>query len=99
MNPTMLDIMPLAAKNYCCSQILMLLALRAQGIENWELVRATSGVCHGMGASGQTCGILTGGCLVIGLYVGRGREDRHRCDQQRQLCSDGTDSERNAAAE
>ena len=75
MNPAMLDIMPLAAKNYCCSQILMLMALRAQGIENWELVRAASGVCHGMGASGLTCGILTGGCLVIGLYVGRGREE------------------------
>ncbi|WP_300162417.1 DVU_1555 family C-GCAxxG-C-C protein [Solidesulfovibrio sp.] len=75
MNPVMLEIMPLAAKNYCCSQILMLLALRAQGVENWELVRATSGVCHGMGASGLTCGILTGGCLVLGLYVGRGREE------------------------
>ncbi len=75
MNPALLDIMPLAAKNYCCSQILVLLALRAQGVENWELVRAASGVCHGMGASGLTCGILTGGCLVLGLYVGRGREE------------------------
>jgi hypothetical protein len=75
MNPTMLEIMPLAAKNYCCSQILVLLALRAQGVENWELVRAASGVCHGMGACGLTCGILTGGCLVLGLHVGRGREE------------------------
>lgn len=75
MNPAMLDIMPLSAKNYCCSQILVMLALQAQGVENWELVRAASGLCHGMGASGMTCGILTGGCLAIGLYVGRGREE------------------------
>ncbi len=74
MNPTMLEIMPLAAKNYCCSQILMLLALQAQGVENWELVRAASGVCHGMGASGQTCGYSPAAAFA-GLYVGRGREE------------------------
>ena len=74
MNPTMLEIMPLAAQNYCCSQILVLMALRAQGLENRPLVRAAHGLCHGMGASGSTCGIMTGGCLALGLYVGRGDE-------------------------
>ena len=31
MNPTLLEILPLAHKGYCCSQILVLLALAAQG--------------------------------------------------------------------
>ena len=74
MNPTMLEIMPLAAQNYCCSQILVLLALRAMGEDNPQLVRAANGLCHGMGASGSTCGIMTGGCLALGLHVGRGSE-------------------------
>ena len=83
--------MPLAAQNYCCSQILLLLALRAQGVENWPLVRAASGVCHGMGASGLTCGILTGGCLAIGLYVGRGREEELAHDRADLLVTEYVD--------
>jgi hypothetical protein len=81
MNPALMDIMPLAAQNYCCSQILVLLALRAQGVENWPLVRAAAGICHGM-ESGLTCGILTGGCLVLGLYAGRGREEELAHERQ-----------------
>jgi len=91
MNPALLEIMPLAAQNYCCSQILLLLALRAQGVENWPLVRAASGVCHGMGASGLTCGILTGGCLAIGLYVGRGREEELAHDRADLLVTEYVD--------
>jgi len=34
MSEYLLDILPLAAKGYCCSQILGLLALQAQGAEN-----------------------------------------------------------------
>ena len=91
MNPLMLEIMPLAAKNYCCGQILVLLALRAQGVENWPLVRAASGICHGMGASGLTCGILTGGCLAIGLYTGRGREEEMANEQADLLVTEFVD--------
>lgn len=67
-------VIDLAMKGYQCSQILMALALEAQGKENEDLVRAMSGLLGGMGA-GRTCGALTGGCSVLGLYAGWGVPD------------------------
>lgn len=60
----------LSRKGYCCSQILALLILGAQGKENSDLVRSLAGLCHGIGQSGDACGILTGGCCVISYLVG-----------------------------
>lgn len=70
----LMDILPLAGRGYCCSQILGLLALNAQGRENPDLVRALGGLCHGVAESGGACGILTGGACVLSLYVGRGAD-------------------------
>lgn len=79
MDETLMDILPLAAQGFCCSQIVGLLALRAQGRENPELVRALGGLCHGLGACRETgcgtCGILTGGACVLGLYFGKGKPE------------------------
>lgn len=79
MDGTLMDILPLVGQGFCCSQIVGLLALRAQGRENPELVRALGGLCHGLGACRETgcgtCGILTGGACVLGLYFGRGRPE------------------------
>ena len=60
----------LSRKGYCCSQILALLILGAQDRENQDLVRSLAGLCHGIGQSGDACGILTGGCCVIAYLVG-----------------------------
>lgn len=60
----------LSQKGYCCSQILALLILGAQGRENHDLVRSLGGLCHGIGQSGDACGILTGACCVISYLVG-----------------------------
>jgi len=73
-NASLMDILPLAGRGYCCSQILGLLALAAQGREDANLVRALGGLCHGVAESGGTCGILTGGACVLSLYVGRGAD-------------------------
>lgn len=75
MNDITLRIMKLSGSGYCCSQIIMLLALEAQGVENAALVRAMSGLCHGMGDCSGVCGALTGGLCVLGLYVGKGDEE------------------------
>lgn len=76
MSASMLDdILPLAGKGYCCSQILVLLALQAQGVEDRPTVRAVSGLCNGLGLTGGTCGILTGGCCALGLYLGKGADE------------------------
>jgi C_GCAxxG_C_C family probable redox protein len=64
--------MELGLQGYGCSQILVKLALEAQGRDSADLVRAVSGLHGGLGFSGKICGALTGGCCVLGLYAGRG---------------------------
>lgn len=75
MGPLENAIQTLSKKGYCCSQILALLILGAQGKENQDLVRSLSGLCHGVAQSGDVCGILTGGCCVLAYLVGRETDD------------------------
>ncbi len=79
MNDTVMRMLPLAGQGFCCSQILVLLALEEQGASNPDLVRTLSGLCHGLGTRGHTCGALLGGCCVLGLYTGQGEtgEEQH----------------------
>lgn len=70
MEPLENVIQTLSQKGYCCSQILALLILGAQDRENPDLVRSLGGLCHGIGQSGDACGILTGGCCVIAYLLG-----------------------------
>ncbi|GFK92185.1 hypothetical protein NNJEOMEG_00006 [Fundidesulfovibrio magnetotacticus] len=81
MSRYLMDILPLAARGYCCSQILGLLALSAQDADNPGLVRALGGLCHGMGQCGRTCGVLTGGACVLSLYLGRGADHETASDK------------------
>jgi len=74
MNDDSFRVMDLAMKGYQCSQILMALALEAQGKQNEDLLRAMSALTGGMGC-GKTCGALTGGCSVLGLFAGWGTAD------------------------
>lgn len=74
MNDDAFKVIDLAMKGYQCSQILMALALEARGKENPDLLRAMSGLLGGM-SSGKTCGALTGGCCVLGVYAGWGTPD------------------------
>jgi len=62
----------LAAQGFCCSQILLIVGLEELGKEDPELIRAMHGLCGGMGRSGSTCGVLTGGACLIGLTAGKG---------------------------
>lgn len=75
MEPLGAAIQTLSDKGYCCSQILALLILSAQDKENPDLVRSLAGLCHGIGQSGDACGILTGGCCVIAYLVGPDGDD------------------------
>lgn len=74
MNDDAFRVIDLATKGYHCSQILIAVALEALGKRNEDLVRAISGLVGGM-HSGKTCGALTGGCCVLGLYAGWGTPD------------------------
>jgi hypothetical protein len=71
---TGLQVMELAGKGYCCSQILVLLALDEMGRENPDLVRAATGLCKGLGDCSGPCGVYTGAALLLGLHGGKGTD-------------------------
>ena len=79
MNDTIMRILPLAGQGFCCSQMLILMALEQQGKNNPDLVRSVGALCHGLGKTGHTCGALLGGCCVLGLYTSPGEpgEEKH----------------------
>lgn len=66
------EILLLNQGGYCCSQILVKLALKKLGRENPDLVRAMAPLCHGIGYSGGTCGVLTGAVCALSLSLGSG---------------------------
>lgn len=51
-----LDILKLAHQGFCCSQIVLQLALDLQGQSNPGLIRAMAGLCHGFSGTRGTCG-------------------------------------------
>ncbi len=72
MSDDLVRIAELSLQGFCCSQVLVILGLEAQGKTNPDLVRAMQGLCGGIGWSGGTCGILMGAACVLSLYAGRG---------------------------
>lgn len=72
MADVMVRMIELAHQGFYCSQILIILALEAQGKSNPDLVRAMSGLHGGMGDCGNVCGTLTGGACLLALYAGKG---------------------------
>ncbi len=62
----------LKEQGFFCSQILMILGMELQGKENPDLVRAMHALAGGIGFTGETCGALTGGACLVGLYAGKG---------------------------
>lgn len=68
-------ILRLRIQGYCCSQIMIVLALQAQGKTNADLVRAAGGLCNGAGESGEICGAFSGGACIISMYAGKGTDE------------------------
>jgi len=75
MNDYDLDILKLAHQGYCCSQIIMQMALDLQGLSNPGLLRAISGLCHGFTSTSGVCGAFTGASCLIAYYGGKGKPD------------------------
>ena len=65
----------LSRKGYFCAQILMQLALDAEGKDCPELIRAMGGLNAGIGFSGGPCGALTGGACFL-AYFSEGLDGR-----------------------
>lgn len=65
----------LSGRGFYCAQILLILALEAEGKEDPDLIRAMGGLNGGMGFSGNACGALTGGCCLLGYFCAKGEEE------------------------
>lgn len=74
MDDIIFQLIRLKSKGYCCAQIVVILALEAQGKTNDDLVRSLGGLCYGVNWSGEICGALSGGACLISLYAGKGGE-------------------------
>ena len=70
-------IMELSREGLYCAQIMVQLALDAEGKENPELVQAVRGLCGGFAWSGGPCGALSGGACLLSL-LGRGLDISER---------------------
>lgn len=81
MNDAIVWMMELRQKGYYCSQILLLLALRLQGKENPDLVRAMSGLARGTTGRLGVCGTLTGAACLLAFYAARGSDEEKENDQ------------------
>jgi len=77
MNETAFKILSLVSAGFCCTQVMMKLALDEEEKENEDLIRAVSGLCKGIGGKQKTCGVLTGGIGILGLYAAKGKETEY----------------------
>ncbi len=66
----------LRRQGFYCSQILLILGMELQGKENPDLVAAMNALAGGIGFTGETCGALTGGACLLGLYAGKGAPEQ-----------------------
>jgi C_GCAxxG_C_C family probable redox protein len=87
----MLRMIQLAGQGFYCSQILLCMGLEAQGKSNPDLIRAMSGLAGGLGFTGDTCGALTGGACLLGLYAGRGTPEEQEDERLNLMVSDLVD--------
>jgi C_GCAxxG_C_C family probable redox protein len=75
MDDTIFHLMKLKSKGFCCSQMILMLALEAQGKANPDLVRSMGGLCFGVNGAGDICGALSGGACLISFYAGKGADE------------------------
>ena len=70
-------ILDLEREGLYCAQIMVQLALDAEGKENPDLVQAVRGLCGGFAWSGGPCGALSGGVCFLSLLARElGAEER-----------------------
>lgn len=74
MDELALELFQLSAQGYCCTQMMLKMALDLEERENPDLIRSAGGLCGGIGDSQKTCGVLTGGVGILGLYGGKGED-------------------------
>ena len=76
---------------YCCTQIMLKMALDVEEQENQDLLRAANGLCMGIGSNQKICGVLTGGIMILGLYAGKGNDKEFADPKYSQMVDAFTD--------
>ena len=74
MDDVSLRLFRLSAAGYCCAQIMYKLALEDEESQNEDLIKSAQALCRGIADTQQTCGILSGGLGVLGLYAAKGAD-------------------------
>ncbi len=65
----------LSRQGFFCAQIMLQLALEAEGKEDPDLIRAMGGLNGGVGNTGGVCGAFTGGACLLSYFAGKGEPD------------------------
>lgn len=80
----------LSALGYCCTQIMLKMALEEEA-ENEDLIRSANGLCNGIAGRQETCGILLGGIMILGLYAGKGKDEEYYKENYGDMVHEFTD--------
>lgn len=80
MDDLQFKIFQLASDDYCCTQMILKMALDQEDKENIDLLKAANAFCGGVAFTGGICGVITGAVSVFGLYAGKGRADEYCSD-------------------
>lgn len=91
MNDTSFRIYKLASQGFCCTQIMLKMILEDEKRENISLIKAVNGLCGGLGFSKRTCGVLTGGICILGLYAGKGEPQEQKNDNLMKMAKEYLD--------
>lgn len=90
-NDVAMKIFKLSSLGYCCTQIMIKMALDEKGIENEDLIRSSNGLCKGLGGRQSICGVLTGGIMILSLYAGKGSDTEHCQESYGQMINEFID--------
>ncbi|NYB72698.1 C_GCAxxG_C_C family protein [Sedimentibacter hydroxybenzoicus DSM 7310] len=76
-NDLAMKIYKLSTQGYCCTQIMLKLALDEENKGNQDLIKSANGFCKGLGGRQGICGVLSGGIMILSLYAGKGSDGEY----------------------
>lgn len=85
MDDLTLRLFQLSSAGYCCAQMMYKLALEDEGTQNDDLVKAAQGLCRGVADTQHTCGVVSGGIGVLGLYSAKGSDQESAKEDFKQM--------------
>ncbi len=66
------------ARDYCCSESVLLALVERYGIDPAPVMPLASGFCGGMAGSRQVCGAVSGAVMAVGLVLADGSPPTNR---------------------